>query len=196
MRYKQICTLEGYEDVRTGYYITDTGKVFSTCDAHRKDKPFECAKELKLYSKFDYFVTALVTVSGRVKYARVNRLVALAFVSGKTVLRCYVNHIDENKQNNDYTNLEWVTPSENNLHSLGRAVYQYNSDGDLVRAYPAVKFTECFGFNAGHVASVCRCEERSHKGFVFSYVELNHWQVLQRLSKPFYMNGDKRCKGK
>lgn len=46
---------------------------------------------------------------------RVHRLVAMAFCvkeDGKE----YVNHIDENKQNNRADNLEWVTNSENAKH--------------------------------------------------------------------------------
>lgn len=42
---------------------------------------------------------------------KVHRLVALSFVLGDTSL-C-VNHIDGDKLNNVYTNLEWVTPGEN-----------------------------------------------------------------------------------
>jgi hypothetical protein len=50
-------------------------------------------------------------------HLRINRLVAIGFVvnddpENKTI----VNHIDSDKLNNHYTNLEWVTCSENLLH--------------------------------------------------------------------------------
>ena len=45
----------------------------------------------------------------------VHRLVAAAFLGQREHL--YVNHKDGNKFNNHIDNLEWVTPSENMLHS-------------------------------------------------------------------------------
>lgn len=47
----------------------------------------------------------------------VHRLVATAFCPNPASLQ-EVNHIDGNKWNNNYTNLEWVSKSENALHAF------------------------------------------------------------------------------
>ena len=48
----------------------------------------------------------------------VHRLVAEYFCEGRTDERNQVNHIDGNKANNNYTNLEWVTNQENMNHAV------------------------------------------------------------------------------
>jgi len=50
------------------------------------------------------------------KILTVHREVAKAFILNIED-KCCVNHIDRNKLNNSVNNLEWVTHSENNLHS-------------------------------------------------------------------------------
>jgi hypothetical protein len=50
------------------------------------------------------------------KQKLVHRLVAKAFIPNEKCLK-FVNHIDENPQNNHVDNLEWVTHKENIRHS-------------------------------------------------------------------------------
>ena len=49
---------------------------------------------------------------------RVHRLVAEAFVKGKTIDNNIVNHIDGDKSNNHYKNLEWCNIQYNNRHAI------------------------------------------------------------------------------
>lgn len=53
--------------------------------------------------------------TGRKSTVMVHRAVAACFVSGFSE-ELQVNHIDGNKKNNVWTNLEWVTPKENTEH--------------------------------------------------------------------------------
>ncbi|HFV9207498.1 TPA: HNH endonuclease signature motif containing protein [Enterobacter roggenkampii] len=52
------------------------------------------------------------------KIFKVHRLVAEAFVEGRSTLRNQVNHIDGNKLNNHASNLEWCTGKENMQHAI------------------------------------------------------------------------------
>lgn len=45
----------------------------------------------------------------------VHRLVADAFIEKPNEEKCWVDHIDGNRSNNNVENLRWVTPSENAL---------------------------------------------------------------------------------
>ena len=66
------------------------------------------------------------------KQYRVHRLVAEAFIPNPNNLPC-VNHIDGNKQNNSVENLEWVTYSENTIHSFKTGLQKkiHNQYGDF-----------------------------------------------------------------
>ena len=91
--------IEGYDN----YQVTSWGRIFNVT----KQKFLRQEETEKGYLRVD-----LYDACGRRKHEKVHRLVAKAFIpnpEGKP----HVNHIDGNKMNNSFTNLEWVTNEEN-----------------------------------------------------------------------------------
>lgn len=115
----------------------------------------------------------------------VHRLVAIAFIPNPKRLPC-VNHIDENRQNNDVSNLEWVTYEENTNHGtciqrrakkFSKKVYQYDINKNLINTYPSC--AECerkTGFNSSKISACCNGKRKTHKGYIWSYTELKREQ--------------------
>lgn len=110
--------IEGYEGL---YQISNLGRVKSFYKEGRILK--------QSIDKDGYFYVGLFKNKKQIT-KQVHRLVALAFVDGYFE-GAVVNHIDENKQNNIYTNLEWVTTQYNIKYSShkwsGENHYLYGS---------------------------------------------------------------------
>ena len=194
MKVKQINKINGLEHINDGYYVSYDGRVFSLRDKHG-NVSMSNRHELKQYEKTGgYLNVALTTKHNKTNYLRVNRLVALAFVKGKTSKRKYVNHKDEDRKNNHADNLSWVTQKENNDWSLSKMVYKYDLYGNYICNYKSTAEASYDGFNRSHVANVCRGIERQHKGYLFSYKKLSKEQAIQRLSKTHYVRYGK-CNG-
>lgn len=75
-------------------------------------------------------------VNGRQSFSRrIHRLVAIAFVNGQEN-GPWVNHIDGDKQNAHYTNLEWVTQEQNREHAMQtgliRKLRSWDEKGKLI----------------------------------------------------------------
>ena len=75
--------------------------------------------------KDGYKIVCLMKLGKRVN-KKVHRLVAEAFILNAENKPC-VNHKDNDRKNNQLTNLEWVTVAENNRHmvSQGRNRYRF-----------------------------------------------------------------------
>lgn len=95
--------IPGYEG---RYQISSNGNVRSLLKAIRL-RHFVCGSG---------YEEVILKKNGDRKPKLIHRLVAEAFVPNPQGKR-EVNHKDGNKHNNDYRNLEWVTPSENIRHS-------------------------------------------------------------------------------
>lgn len=73
-------------------------------------------KQLKPNLNCGYYKVGLGK-AGAIRMTTVHRLVALAFVPGRTKKKSVTNHKDGNKLNNRADNLEWVSVSDNLSHA-------------------------------------------------------------------------------
>lgn len=95
--------IEGYEDK---FEVSSFGNI-------RNKKTGRILKQsLNAYG----YKRATLSVNGVKNYVIVHRIVAKEFIDNPYNKR-EVNHIDCNKQNNNISNLEWVTSSENKYHA-------------------------------------------------------------------------------
>ncbi len=186
--WKQIVGYEGYFEVSNFGRIKGVDRQITNNNLKVifvKEKILTPAESNKGYFR------VCLSVENKTKTLSVHRLVAEAFVLGDNSLQ--VNHIDGDKKNNYYTNLEWVTNQQNCIHAsiLGlRASTKGISNGNFNGAVNFYKDGEFMGSlygsadmkNKGFTPScVSRCVNgilNTHKGFMFKkqtalYLEKN-----------------------
>ena len=171
----------------TRYEISNYGKI----------KTFYKCPEGRLLAikkdKIGYLRTQLSS-NNKSKQFLVHRLVAQLFVANPNNYN-EINHIDGNKQNNYYENLEWCTHSHNIKHSfetglkvnkkgsehpLSKSFYQFDKNGKLIAYWGSL--TECANVLAGSNANeekkhsirtnLTNCLQGRHKtlnGYIFSF---------------------------
>lgn len=91
----------------TNYMVSDCGRVL----IKRKNKIAKLSLDQRGYPQI------VVVVNGNRIGRRVHILVAEHFISAKPI-GMQVNHIDGNKSNPHFTNLEWVTSKQNVAHAV------------------------------------------------------------------------------
>ena len=103
---KRICEL--YPSVKPCYIITDQDQIINT----------NTKNHLKLTTdQSGYKMVSLMKTGGGTTYLPFHRLKMMAFRPVVNMENLQVNHIDGDKSNNDFSNLEWVTPKENIHHA-------------------------------------------------------------------------------
>lgn len=125
--------------------------------------------------------------NGNPTWFYIHRLVAESFIPNPEG-KLEVNHKDGNPSNNNIKNLEWVTKSENMLHSfaklnrrpsfLGRAgklhprsmpiiAQKVNSGESFI--IESISLSRQFGFNPSNVCQVIKGKRSHHKNYTFKY---------------------------
>lgn len=95
---------------------------------------------------------------------KVHRLVALAFIENPMDFP-QVNHIDSNKENNNVSNLEWVSNQINAELARAKTYIFKNPNGEIQRIYNLSKFCKDNNLTNSNMYSVMKGLRISHKGW-------------------------------
>lgn len=98
-----------YPEIKDCYYISDDDKVWNSITGNRISFKIETDGYVRI---------SLMKKEGGTKYLQYHRLKMMAFKPVDNMDMLQINHIDGNKQNNSFSNLEWVTSQENLNHAL------------------------------------------------------------------------------
>jgi hypothetical protein len=159
----------GYEGL---YIISDDGTLISY--ARGLTHP--------TLDKDGYYHTALCK-GGQMKYLRIHRLVAQAFIPNPEN-KPTVNHINEIKTDNRVENLEWATVAEQNAHGTRTAraalhhrggapkkpVLMYDKSNVFIRRYDAIR-TAAVALNISkhNISLCCKGRAKSAGGYIWRY---------------------------
>ena len=146
----------GYEGL---YQVSNKGNVYSV---ERKDsRGNKCGGRVlrPSYDKDGYLQVQLYK-NGKVKGKYIHRLVAEAFIPNpKSFLE--INHLDEVKDNNELSNLEWCTREHNNNYGkrtekVSKKVKAVNIKTGEVLTFNSIREAGRKGYTRKYVSSACK----------------------------------------
>ena len=150
-----------------GYYITEYGTVYCNNPIHGKGELRSSAMRL-LKHKINYSGYHEVTLYNRTLntkgYKRVHRLVADAYIPNPLDLPS-INHIDENKDNNHISNLEWCSHQYNAEYSKCRVEYilENKVTGEIIKFHNLYQ----------------KCKElKINRSLLYTKKESNEWRLV------------------
>lgn len=121
----KVNTLDGYEQVLDIYEVDKYGNVYGKNEIELK----------QTYNSTKYKQVSLkLKKERRWKKCFVHRLVALAFVDGRTKELNEVDHKDTNKENNKWYNLKW-TDRKGNMNNENTVVNMWGMNGVVCYVY-------------------------------------------------------------
>lgn len=170
--------IKDYEGI---YQISNFGNVKSI---KREEKIL--AKIVSGKNRSGYIKVSMYK-NGDFEQKSVHRLVALHFIDNPDN-KPQVNHIDGNKQNPHFSNLEWCTASENSRHaydtklskptntSFGeksnrhKRVKQTTSKGEI-KVWDSMMSAKRAGYDTGSICHCCKGNQKTHKGSSWEYTK-------------------------
>jgi hypothetical protein len=172
-----------------GYLISDTGEVKSTKYWGQFKRRNSDGLLVKRTDKSGYQYVNLYK-KGHMYSVKIHRLVAQAFIPNPLGYR-QVNHKDEDKSNNNISNLEWCNAAYNlTYNNLSKKVHEkqkrkigaYNENGELQMEFDSatsaalsiVEFKKSLSFRSA-VSNICMAAKKELKILRYGY----YWRWLE-----------------
>ena len=158
--------------------ISNLGRVMSLVD--KKEQLRQTPIILSPRTTTNGYLDVCLHKSGHKKFVTIHRLVAFAFVDNPNNYQ-QINHKDENKTNNVYTNLEWCTGKYNSNYGsrnkkisikkrnhikVSIPIIQMELSGKVIAEYPSMR--EAARVNSYEQAAIQRCcrgKKKTYKGY-------------------------------
>ena len=160
--------ITNYKNYDFSYYgISKDGKVIN----YEKNNIMKNTKRIDGYITAKLFCKKLkITIS-----CRIHKLVAHVYIiNNNPTHKTQVNHIDKNRSNNNYTNLEWVTPQTNIIHAVGKMVKMIDVDtNEIIKIFKcASDARRYFGKTSEtHIGHVCNGKSKTCYGYKWEWVK-------------------------
>lgn len=124
-----------------------------------------------------YYNAGLQNDEGKLITLLTHRLVGQTFLKNPNNFEI-INHIDENKLNNNIKNLEWTTHRKNIIHSQGKKINKIDfKSGEILKTYSSIS-NAAVEINKNNYKSICKNisatlnkRTKSSHGFKWEYVE-------------------------
>ena len=168
--------VKGYEGQ---YKVSNLGNVKSLKYLHHNKEAL-----LKGGIKKTGYRQVILSKNYKNKYVNVHRLVAEAFIPNPNNYK-EINHIDENKLNNNVSNLEWCTQKENQEHAYriglqkpisteknkySKKIKQYDLDNNYLKTYNAVReAARINNINPRDITKCCQMKRKQVGGYIWRY---------------------------
>ena len=148
--------IEGFEK----YEVSNLGKV----------RNIKSGRILKPYLTKKGYLMHLLYENNKQNHLLLHRIIATAFIDNPEE-KPQVNHIDENKLNNDLSNLEWCTERENAIHGtrtkrvaekLSQKVIQLDLNDNILNVFKSMRQAEReTGIDATSISACCNGKRKS-----------------------------------
>ena len=131
------------------YWVTSNGLIYS--EKNGKHGKSDTLKERKLNKDEHGYNVIKLSNNNKSYNCTVHRLVAETFIPNPNNLP-YINHIDEDKTNNNIDNLEWCNHQQNIEHSVSKYyTIQHIESGDIFEVFNLQKWCRNKGLNVDNL---------------------------------------------
>ena len=179
--WKDIVGYEGLYQISNYGRIKSLGRYYFS-GIYNAIKKYQNENIRKTEKAKNGYMRIALCKDGKIKKYLIHRLVAEHFIDNPNKLP-QVNHIDENKENNYYKNLEWCDNKYNMnygkrnekvrksiIATKGRKVNQYDLEDNFIKQYSSINgASKQFNRKGSNIRACCIGEQKTAYGYKWKY---------------------------